>query len=121
LLKSGEGDKVRSSYFHFEKQWFLEEDFKEVVYNNLAETFLSHTYKGALDMWQLMMGHLRKFLRGYQANIRGGQRRLKEGLIAEIDKLDKKAEEVDMEVADWKKRNNLEAELVELYKQEELY
>jgi hypothetical protein len=42
-------------------------------------------------------------------------------LIAEIDKLDKKAEEVDLEVADWKKRNNLEAELVELYKQEELY
>jgi hypothetical protein len=72
LLKSGEGDKVRSSYFHFEKQWFLEEDFKEVVYSNLVETFLSHTYKGALDMWQLMMGGLRKFLRGYGANIRGG-------------------------------------------------
>jgi hypothetical protein len=74
LLKSGEGDKVRSSYFHFEKQWFLEEDFKEVVYSNLVETFLSHTYKGALDMWQLMMGGLRKFLRGYGANIRGGGR-----------------------------------------------
>jgi hypothetical protein len=31
------------------------------------------------------------------------------------------AEEVNMEVADWEKRNNLEAELVELYRQEELY
>jgi hypothetical protein len=58
----------------------------------------------------------------YRANIKGGgQRRLKEDLIAEIDKLDKKAEEVNLEVADWEKRNNLEAELVELYRQEELY
>jgi hypothetical protein len=55
----------------------------------MAESMLAQTNKCALFMWQRMLAQLRKFLRGFRANIRGGQRRRKEELrrcIAELDK-----------------------------------
>jgi hypothetical protein len=54
------------------------------VFNNIDEYFLSHKYKDALDMWQNVMGKLRKFLRASGANIKGGNRRRKAKLVKKI-------------------------------------
>jgi hypothetical protein len=37
----------------------------------MAESFLTHEYTLALNMWQVVMTNLRRFLRGYGANFRG--------------------------------------------------
>jgi hypothetical protein len=51
--------------------------FKEKVFNNIAETFLSHRYRSAFDMWQAVISYLGKFLRSFGANVRGEYRRRK--------------------------------------------
>jgi hypothetical protein len=45
-------------------------EFKVVVFCNTAEIFFFHKYRSDLDMWQIVMAQLRRFLRGYGANIR---------------------------------------------------
>jgi hypothetical protein len=40
----------------------------------MAESMLAQTNKCALFMWQRMLAQLRKFLRGFRANIRGGDK-----------------------------------------------
>jgi hypothetical protein len=64
VLDTWEGNAAKRAHFHFEKekQWLLMPSFKE-VFNNIAETFQSHKYNGALDMWKVVMTQLRKFLR----------------------------------------------------------
>jgi hypothetical protein len=71
VLDTGEGNVVKGSHFHFEKKWFLIPYFKEDIFRNMAETFLSQKDKCALDVWQWVMAQLTKFLRGYGDNIRG--------------------------------------------------
>jgi hypothetical protein len=39
ILNSGEGSVVGESQLHFEKQWFLDPDFKDKVLSNIAESF----------------------------------------------------------------------------------
>jgi hypothetical protein len=105
---------------HFEKQW-LQPGFKEEVFENTVETFLSHKYRSALDMWQIVIPNLRKFLEGYGANVRGKYRRRKGELLREIKVLDDKAERDEMGNNDWVKRYDLEEELISVYKKEEVY
>jgi hypothetical protein len=38
LLSTGEDNIVKGAHFHFEKQWLLIPNFKEVVFRNIAET-----------------------------------------------------------------------------------
>jgi hypothetical protein len=38
----------------------------------MAETALSQMFDSTLDLWQVLIAKLRKFLRGYGANLRGG-------------------------------------------------
>jgi hypothetical protein len=49
-------------------------DLKDKVFYNIAENFLSHKFSSALDIWHVVMTQLRKFLRGYGANKREGQK-----------------------------------------------
>jgi hypothetical protein len=72
-------------------------------------------------MWQGMMAKLRKFLRGYGANLRGDQRRKMGELKRKIAQLDEMAERDELDVGGWGERYNLENDLAQLYKQEELY
>jgi hypothetical protein len=39
MLDFGEGEVVRRKLFYFEKQWLLDPDFKEKVFNNIDENF----------------------------------------------------------------------------------
>jgi hypothetical protein len=116
MLDSGEDRKIRRSHFHFEKQWLMEPDFKEVVINKIADIFLSHKYRSALDMWHMVMTQLRKFLKGYGANLRGDIRRRKAELGGLIAELDKKADTGQMRGEEWSQRYSLEEELAKIYR-----
>jgi hypothetical protein len=64
-------------------------------------------------MWKVVMAQLRKFLKGYGANLRVEQRKKRESLVEEIDKL-AKADKLDRK--GWAERMELEGELVAVYK-----
>jgi hypothetical protein len=68
------------------------------VLSNIVESFLSYEYSSALNMWQVVMANHRIFLRGYGANFRGGFRRRKAELFDKMSKLDKKAEEGQLDI-----------------------
>jgi hypothetical protein len=55
-------------------------------------------------MWQGMMAKLRKFLRGYGANLRGDQRRKMGELKRKIAQLDEMAERDELDVGGWGER-----------------
>lgn len=95
--------------------------FKEEVFKNITETFLTNKYYTAIDMWQTMMSKLRQFLRGYGANVRGEYGRRKKELLDNIKAFDVRAENKVVKARDWERRYDLEKELVKLYKMEELY
>jgi hypothetical protein len=77
----------------------------------MAESFLTHEYTLALNMWQVVMTNLRRFLRGYGANFRGGRggyRRRKAELVEKIVVLDKKVKEGNLDSEEWSQRYMLE-------------
>jgi hypothetical protein len=59
-------------------------------------------------------------LKGYGANLRAEERKKKEKLVVEIDRLDKVAEADNLDRKGWAKRMELEGDLVAVYKHEEL-
>jgi hypothetical protein len=95
--------------------------FKEKVFNNIAETFLSHRYRSAFDMWQAVIPNLRKILRSFGANVRGEYRRRKGELLRKIKSLDENVEINETEDDDWVKRYDLEEELIRVYNHKEVY
>jgi hypothetical protein len=71
LVDTGEEEIMRGPHFHFEKQWFLVPTFKVDVIGNMAETVLSQRFENTMDLWHVMMANLRRFLKGYGANLSG--------------------------------------------------
>jgi hypothetical protein len=99
-----EGEVVRGAHFHFEKQWFFIPSFKEEVIENMAETVLSQRFNSTMDLWQGMMAKLRKFLRGYGANLRGDQRRRMGELKRKTTHLNEMAQRDELDVGGWEER-----------------
>jgi hypothetical protein len=95
--------------------------FKVVVFCNIVGIFLFHKCRSALDMWQIVMAQLRKFLRGYGSNIRGDQSRRKVGLLEKLKSLDEKVENDGLPESEWIKIFVVKEELVQVYKLEEKY
>jgi hypothetical protein len=112
MLNTGEENVVRGAHFHFEKQWLPLPNFKEEVFMKMAESMLAHRDNCALDMWQWMMAHLRNFLRGYEANIKGDQRKRKDDLKRCIAELDEKADKDELDSVGWANGYCLEEELI---------
>jgi hypothetical protein len=100
MLDSGEDNKVRSTISTLKNSGFLEHDYKEVVFTKIVDSFLSHKYRNALDMWHVVMTQLRKFLKGYEVNLRGDIRR-KAQLVGLIGEMDNKADNGQMNRVDW--------------------
>jgi hypothetical protein len=59
-------------------------------------------------MWKVVMAQLRKFLKGYGANLRVEQRKKKEKSVDELDRLDKLAGADNLDRKGWAKRMELE-------------
>jgi hypothetical protein len=62
---------------------------------------------------------LRKFLRGWDINIKSAQRRQKEELTNELKNLDALGDEGLLEEEDWQRRYKLEADMMQIYAAEE--
>lgn len=67
------------------------------------------------------MSALRKFLKGYGANVRGEYRRRKSELLEKIRQMDFQGDVRGLNEEEWELRYKLEGELTELYKAEEIY
>lgn len=74
-----------------------------------------------LDHWHRISGCLRRALKGWGANIGGEQKRLKKNLLLNIKFWDKEAEARDLSAGEWTIRYQFEENLMEIYKQEEIF
>lgn len=120
MLHNGEGMQVKSRQFHFGKHWFLQEGFKALVIQKRGEFYLSMGAGNSLDNWQDCVRKMRKFLKGWGANIWGTTRKKKQELLQLIQELDSRSEGHDLTALEWR-RYQLEEELIEVYRAEELY
>jgi hypothetical protein len=68
--------------FRFEKWWMEIEGFRELVTKNWKQPC---PHGKAIDVWQVKLRRLRKFLKGWGININAEQKRKKQALVAEFN------------------------------------
>ena len=89
ILNFGIQEARKPSLFRFEKWWFEQPDFKQLVTNVWNTSCAS---KSAIDVWQFKIRLLRKKVKGWAININVDIKRQKVELIKEFNILDRKYE-----------------------------
>lgn len=118
------GDNVirKQKRFFFEKKWFEQENFLEVVqekWKEIGSKTPVNIY--SLDNWNGRLVVLRQFLKGWGANTNGKFRKEKWVILDLLSKVDNKAEELGLCTEEWLYRYRLERDLEKMYAMEENY
>jgi hypothetical protein len=108
-------DKPRN--FRMEPAWFQLHDFKSEVLNHWP----NRTNPNILSCWQIQCQDLRRFLKGWGANLKGQFRRERELYNGIIVRLDSRNEVVGLNDLEWRERYKAEKELMRLFAAEEAY
>ncbi|WVZ79230.1 hypothetical protein U9M48_026834 [Paspalum notatum var. saurae] len=116
LVRTEEGEHSRNNVFRFEPAWLLQKGFREEV----KSKWPIRRQKYILDYWHKVSEGLRKFMRGWSANVDGEKRRKKQALCFNIQSLDRKADEMGLTEAEWSDRYRMEKEILGIYEQEEV-
>lgn len=103
--------------FRMEMGWFKLEGFKD----QLLEVWPQILQKRVLDCGHCLLPCLRRWLRGWSANMQSAQKKRKKGLEAELTEIGKRADERDLFEREWNRRYELEKELENIYIQEEIW
>jgi hypothetical protein len=74
-----------------------------------------------VEVWQGLSAGLRRFLKGWSANLGSDKRKEKELLLTQIRELDDRADSMGLSDDDWALRYHLEELIVQLYQREEEY
>ena len=91
LLSDGTAKALEPRQFFFEKQWTAQKGFSELIQQKWGEASERHPVGAySVDKWHGNMSRLRKFLKGWGANLRGEYRRAKTDLLARIQEIDEK-------------------------------
>ena len=108
--------------FQFDASWMSVDGFVDIVAAKISQS-LSHNPRsfGPLDDWQSCAYALRKFLRGWSRNRAAEDRRSKAFLENQILELDRTADSIGLSDDGWAVRYNLEAALLQLHHQAEIY
>jgi hypothetical protein len=108
--------------FFFEKQWNKLGGFTDLIKEKWLE-FKVKSPPGAysLNVWQGMIANLRRFLRGWGANVRGDYRKEREKILAEIQAIDAEEDCCALCEIQVRKRQEMEVKLEELMESEEIY
>jgi mannosylglycoprotein endo-beta-mannosidase len=122
LLDTGVNFVRKRPQFFFEKQWNKLEGFNDLVKEKWLE-FKVKSPPGAysLNVWQGMIANLRRFLRGWGANVRGDYRKEREKILAEIQAIDAEEDCCALCEIQVRKRQEMEVKLEELMESEEIY
>lgn len=120
LLNCGEDTPTRQSRFFFQSWWFQVSGFGESLTGKLTD-FLSNygPHRGSIDLWQFVARHARTFLKGCGANLGRERREFKASLLAQLEDLDKIADQSGLDEEGWALRYHQEDQLVWMDKVEE--
>ena len=122
ILSSGEELKKRSSRFFFKKAWLERPEFEDLVrekWSGLAG--LGGPTDDPITTWHRISAGLRQFLKGWGANIGREDRDRKADILAQIQRLDARADSRGLDDEGWALRYHLEDQLTHLSKMEEEY
>lgn len=121
-LDSGCIPPVSSHRFRFDASWLEVDGFYSLVSSKLLD-FLSspHCSFGPLDDWRFCSRKLQQFLRGWAANRARLAMSDKSGLLEKIKSLDAVADYMGLDKAGWSRRYDLENELMNIYRADEVY
>ena len=117
LVDSGATEGRSSRIFRFEPSWLLQDGFKDRV----RAKWPVRDKPNILDHWHDVSCKLRKFLRGWGANVGGDVQKKKEAILMNIKAIDSESDQHDISAEKWDERHKLEAELMSIYQQEELF
>lgn len=110
-------ENTKRKYFRFDPSWLTHPGFKEWVLEKWPQRFKFN----CLDHWHVVSDKLRRAMKGWGVNIEGGLRKHKQKLLLEIKLLDEVADSRGLDNRDQKQRYELEKNLQEIYKAEEIY
>jgi hypothetical protein len=93
LLDFGEGSLVRSPRFFFETSWFALPNFADLVNHSWESIFPPMGgWRDTIDQWSSQSVDLRRFLRGWGANLGKQSKEAKARLLSHIQELDREAD-----------------------------
>lgn len=116
ILVNTEDARVSHPYvFRFEMAWFFQDEFQE----KLLGRWLDRRNDGGQDYWKRVKTHIRTFCKGWGNNVRGQLRRDKLFLMDELRKIDAKAENDTLDIAQWRDRYAKGRALEQIYAFEE--
>jgi hypothetical protein len=110
-------DPLKPKNFRLEPSWFLEPEFKTKV----LEHWPDRGGGGILDSWKHQQQCLRRFMKGWGANLRGQFRRERKMLLEGLQALDSKEGLCGLDNSEWRQRYDIEKALMQLYAAEEEY
>ncbi|RLN39154.1 hypothetical protein C2845_PM01G41450 [Panicum miliaceum] len=117
LVDSGDSEVVRSKIFRFEPAWLLQEGFREWLQGKWPK----RVKRNILDHWHDTSYILRRSLKGWGANVGGDVQKKKQAILMNIKDIDDASDQHDISIERWDERHKLEAELMTIYQQEELF
>ncbi|XP_073363194.1 uncharacterized protein [Aegilops tauschii subsp. strangulata] len=122
ILPSGE-DRIRCSpRFFFETAWFKNPDFDSIFRERWNSCVSQVGYqRGPMDFWIAAGSRLRASLKGWGANLGRQDRTLREGILAEIARLDQQVDARPFSEQEWARRYALENQVQSLLHAEEEY
>lgn len=88
---------------------------------HLIKVMPTRLQKRVLDYWHVLMPILRRWLRGWGANLNSEQKRRKKALERQLEAINKRADERDLFEHEWAERYELERELEDIYSHEEIW
>jgi hypothetical protein len=112
LLNTGGPNANTQPMFGFELVWLLQDGFIDMIREIWSTTTFGHT---PMERRQGKFRRVRQYLKGWTKNISGQYKKDKKEILSTLDKLDKKAERVTIELheIDYKQfQNNRQAELL---------
>lgn len=102
FLNTGEQGAARPKYFFFEEQWFQREGFLGMIQGKWDLFKNNHAY--SLDRWHGCLTFLRRYLRGWNLQLLGDQKKDKIVLVNRIQELDTFAETRLLSIQEWEER-----------------
>ncbi|RLN23448.1 hypothetical protein C2845_PM07G29970 [Panicum miliaceum] len=122
VLDTGEQGVPRPNYFFFERQWLLKPDFQAMVAGKWLESCINRPETCySITGWHGSLGFLRQFLKGWNLQQLGEQKKTRSMLLSQLDEIDKLAESRELSADIWEKRYKLEDELENIYQMEAIY
>jgi hypothetical protein len=117
ILNIGEDIERPPKYFRFESAWLTMENFHELVRQHMIPRDGSYI----LDYSNKKQSFLRRFLKGWELNLRQEKNQQKAVILTQIQELDAQADIRDLSPDEWNKRYEMEADLEHIYEMEELF